>query len=211
MEARKILLGLCLKYNNNWVRIYEAVTNHEELTAEDEARAKNFIGNFVSFLDDNYPERLKQKFRPPFVLYYDGDISLLSRANEFKNNLIFLHGPNSLGIPNDRLVVITEDNKIDICGGLRVWFNCEAMNVDRYGLAAGLCYRVVGTKEYPIDSRSWFLIYTIHNALAMGSEVYMKPTSGLSYNNKLIKEGCHLVDSYADLATYDESQSNLPF
>lgn len=211
MEARLNLLAYCLKYNNDWNRVYAAIQSYEELTVDDEARAKNFTGNFVSFLDDNYPERLKQKFHPPFVLYYDGDISLLNKANEFKNDLIFLHGPNTFNIPTNRLVTITDDNKVDICGGLRVWFNCESTNIDRYGLVVGLCSTIVGTKEYPLNSRSWFLHYTVCNALAIGSEIYMKPTAGSSYNNKLIKEGCHLIDSYSDLVSYDETQSSLPF
>lgn len=203
MEARKILLALCLKYDNDWNRVRTALQNKEELTDEDLARVDSFTGNYITILDENYPDRLKRKFKPPFLLYYDGDISLLNRVGSSKNDLIFLHGPNTLRIPSSRLCVITADNKIDICGGLRVWFNKHNDSVDRYGLAAGLCSTIVGTKIYPVDSKSWFIGYTIYNALQLGDDVYMVATTEPSYNNVLIKQGANLIDCYADLLSGD--------
>lgn len=222
MESREILLAVALKCNNDWNRIYSYLSDNpqhieESLTEEDIARAKNFTGNYVSFLDAEYPERLKQKPKPPFVLYYEGDINLLKRVDEngCKNHLVFLHGPNCFNIPQTDLCVITDDNKIDICGGLKVWFNTDSMSVDRYGLAAGLCYNIVGTKEYNLNSRSWFLGITVANAIYLGANVFLKPTTFPSYNNKLIKEGCFLIDSYSDIRISAQEntsgESNLEF
>lgn len=212
MEAKKIILAYCLKYANDWHRICNAIKNHEELTEADEALVNSFSGNYITMLDSEYPQRLKNKFMPPFVLYYDGDLSLLNLVDKRggKNDLIFLHGPNTLRIPSSRLCTITADNKIDICGGLRVWFNNESDNIDRYGLAAGLCQTIVGTKIYPVDSRSWFLGYTITNGLQMGCDIYMVATTEPSYNNSLIKEGCNIIDCYADIELSDNGD-NLPF
>ena len=212
MEARKILLAFALKYANDWNRIYEAIQNKEDLTEADEANVNSFSGNYITFVDSEYPNRLKRKHKPPFVLYYDGDINLLNKVDEHdgKNDLIFLHGPNTLRIPSSKLCTITADNKIDICGGLRVWFNKESTNVDRYGLAAGLCHNIVGTKIYPDNSHSWFIGVTITNALAMGADVYMVASTEPSYNNRLIKQGCNLIDCYADILSHSPS-SDMPF
>jgi len=202
VDGRTSLLALALKHGNDWNRMYEDIQSHKDIEDVFIEEAKNFTGNFITFLDKEYPSRLKNKYKPPLVLYYDGDISLLKRADENggKNHLIFLHGPNIFNIPGDNLCVLTADNKLSICNDrLRVWFNNESTNIDRYGLAAGICYSIVGTKVYPLNSRSWFLGITVGNALALGADVYMVPTAGPSANNNLIKEGCNLIDCLADL------------
>lgn len=213
MEARKILLALAIRYDNDWNRMYEAIQNKEDLSENDKSLVDSFSGNYITILDVDYPARLKQKYKPPFVLYYDGDLSLLKHVddNGGRNNLIFLHGPNTLRIPNNKLCTITADNKIDICGGLRVWFNKHSDNIDRFGLAAGLCHNIVGTKIYPENSHSWFLAYTITNALNMGANVYMVATTEPSYNNRLIKQGCNLIDCYADILSDNNYHSDMPF
>ena len=79
MEAREILLYWSLKYLGNWDHIYSALQTKEEF---DEKEAKELIkkvkSDFFTFLDEDYPESLKDMYKPPFVLYYHGDISLIS-------------------------------------------------------------------------------------------------------------------------------------
>lgn len=213
MTSRDIILTLALASNNDWNVIYQRLKDKEYPTDEEVNLFLNpFNGNAITILDSEYPNRLKQKTKPPFVLYYDGDLSLLKRVdgNNGKNDLVFLHGPNTLHIPSDKLCVITVDNKIDICGGLRVWFNKESTNVDRYGLAAGLFQNIVGTKIYPDDSHSWFIGVTIRDALDIGGDVYMVASTPPSYNNRLIKQGCHLIDCYADILSHS-LPSDMPF
>lgn len=202
LEARKLLLAYCLKYDNDWNRVYQAVSSREDLSDEDVARADNFTGNYISIIEMDYPRRVKEVCaKPPFVLYYEGDVSLLKLVDKYNscNELIFLHGPNTFDIPNDVLCTITDDNKISIANNLKVWFNKSPMNVSRYFLAAALCNNIVCTKEYPLDTRSWFAGITVHFALDHGGNVLVKPTSSPSYNNKLIKDGAFLIDSHTDL------------
>ena len=212
MEARISILAYALKYANDWNLINSAIQNKEPIEDIFIEEAQHFTGNYITIVDNEYPNRLKQKYKPPFVLYYSGDLSLLRHVddNGGRNNLVFLHGPNTLRIPSNRLCVITCDNKIDICGGLRVWFNCESTNVDRFGLAAGLCQNIVGTKIYQENSHSWFVGITIPNALQMGGSVYMVATTEPSYNNRLIKDRCHLIDCYADIL-FNSPSGDMPF
>ena len=198
MDNRKLLLGYALKYSNNWDKILEAAENHEVLTDADIAAVNSFGGNYVTILDIEYPNRLKQKYKQPFVLYYEGDVSLLSKIDS--GELISLHGPNIFGIPQDKLATISDDNKIDICGGLKIWFNNETGNPDRYGLLAAVCGKLALTKIYDTyNSFSWFLNITIRNALELGVDIYIVPSVRSSYNNVLIKEGANLLDCLRDL------------
>ncbi len=81
MTQREILLYLSLKYSGNWDEIYNNIkTNQNEYDPEEvENYTKKYNGNFITILDEGiYPESLKNMTKPPFVLYYIGDISLIS-------------------------------------------------------------------------------------------------------------------------------------
>lgn len=198
MEQRQLLLGYARKYSNNWDKIFEAIQNKEQLTEADIAAVNSFSGNYVTILDIEYPNRLKQKYKQPFVLYYEGDVSLLSKIDS--GELISLHGPNLFNISQDKLVTISDDYKIDICGQLKIWFNNESVNPDRYGLLAAVCGKLALTKIYDAyNSFSWFLNISIKNALELGADIYVVPSVRRSYNNTLIKEGANLLDCLEDL------------
>ncbi len=65
-------------YKGNWDKIYEAISLMEDF---DEEKAKKLIANpkskVVTIFDDDYPQQLKFIQKPPFVLYYHGDISII--------------------------------------------------------------------------------------------------------------------------------------
>lgn len=198
MTARELLLGYALKHENDWKKIHEAIRNEEKLTDADIERVNSFPGNYITPFDSEYPEIIKQRFEAPFVLYYDGDISLLSKVES--RELISLYGPNLFNIPQDRLVTISADNKIDICGRLRIWFNNETNNPDRHGLLAAVCGKLALTKIYDTENNfSWFQSITLKNALALGVDIYVVPSVRKSYNNSLIKDGANLLDCLEDL------------
>ncbi len=76
--ARELLLFLALRFNGEWDKIYEAILNREPFEFEEEEKqAENLKANYLTILDDNYPAYLKNIYKPPFVLFYYGDISLL--------------------------------------------------------------------------------------------------------------------------------------
>lgn len=79
MEARDLLIALSLKYNGDWTLIYDALSNK---TVQDENELKTYLKKnhykTLTMLDSDYPECLKQVYKPPFVLFYVGDISLLN-------------------------------------------------------------------------------------------------------------------------------------
>ena len=78
MDGRKILLYLSLKYDGDWDKVFNAIIDKENVPLEELSKVENRIkSNYLTIIDDNYPEYLKKTYKPPIVLYYYGDISLL--------------------------------------------------------------------------------------------------------------------------------------
>ena len=80
MTSREYLLYWSLKFQGDWDKIYEAVSQKTEV---DEKELKSVIskytGNYITALDRyDYPDSLLRATKPPFVIYYIGDISLIS-------------------------------------------------------------------------------------------------------------------------------------
>ena len=79
MNSREILLYYSIKYLGDWDKIYQALQLKEELDLNEVEKviSKN-KSKFITILDEEYPSSLKESFKPPFLLFYEGDISLLN-------------------------------------------------------------------------------------------------------------------------------------
>ena len=77
MKANEILVALALKNNGNWEKMFDDVKNKRMNFDEN---VKN-TDKYITMLDDEYPNYLKTIMKPPFVLFYQGDISLLRNDN----------------------------------------------------------------------------------------------------------------------------------
>ncbi len=81
MKVTNLLLGIAYYYDGNWDKIYEAVhTNNNPLPRSN--INDEIIENLKAFTileEDKYPCRLKNVDKPPFAIFYKGDISLLKR------------------------------------------------------------------------------------------------------------------------------------
>lgn len=78
MEIRDILICFSIKYNGDFDRIYKAITKKEEISFEEFEEMKKMNLKVITCLDANYPQSLKNCYKPPLVLFYKGDISLLN-------------------------------------------------------------------------------------------------------------------------------------
>ena len=79
-RGREVLLYLSLLYQGEWEEIYRAIQEKKPLIKEEiEKVVQSFHTPYLTILDEDYPEALKQVYRPPFVLFYYGDKSLLSQ------------------------------------------------------------------------------------------------------------------------------------
>lgn len=86
MTERNLLIYLSLINQGDYDKIYSTLVRREELPSEEiilETLRQN-KAPCITILDEDYPEYLRQKVcKPPMVLYYYGDISLIK--DEEKN------------------------------------------------------------------------------------------------------------------------------
>lgn len=73
MMNRNTLIHLSLRYQGNWGKIHDALLREESVeTTELPVQA-------ITIFDEAYPSSLLRLSEPPWVLFYEGDISLLTR------------------------------------------------------------------------------------------------------------------------------------
>lgn len=96
-----MILALVVKHKGNWSKVYSAIQN-KDYPEEDyvEKVANEYKDKYITILDNEYPEYLKQGYQPPFVLFYEGHINLL-KDNNYKKIAI-----------NDSKKVSTEDTMV---------------------------------------------------------------------------------------------------
>jgi len=82
LSSRQILIALAIKHNGIWQKIYEDIQNKvvENLESYYEQYEKCSF-SAVTIIDSDYPKVYKEIYMPPFVLFYYGDISLLSEPD----------------------------------------------------------------------------------------------------------------------------------
>ncbi len=69
---RNILGSLAVRYEGNWQKIAAAVKRDEQIILP-------VKDTFITIMDREYPECLRELAYPPWVLFYEGDISLLQK------------------------------------------------------------------------------------------------------------------------------------
>jgi len=79
ISARNILIYLNKKHNGNWDRIYSDIQNRANYPDDD--IEINQYHHVTTLVDPDYPTKLKQSFKPPFCLFWEGDLSLLCKDN----------------------------------------------------------------------------------------------------------------------------------
>ena len=90
MEARDVLLILAEKYQGDWEKMYVAIRDKEDVSGIQGQRLLDRLTNkcaatntkYVTLLDEDYPSFLSKTQKPPFVLFYDGDLSLVNQKEE---------------------------------------------------------------------------------------------------------------------------------
>ncbi len=106
MKSREHLIALAVKHQGDWNEIYKALVDKEDLSDEEiESYLKHINSKVLTMLDDDYPDYLKRIiYRPPIVLFYYGDISLIQDP---KKNIAVVgsRDASSIGIKNTTNIV----------------------------------------------------------------------------------------------------------
>lgn len=78
---RKILLYFSLKYEGDFMKIYNAIKAKEKVLPENIKNVESKINcNYITIIDNNYPTCFKNILWSPFVLFYYGDLSLIDQT-----------------------------------------------------------------------------------------------------------------------------------
>ena len=99
MNSEELLAALAVMCNGDWENIMCALKTRSRMKREREESGERWDDEFefgpyldivrhsdykfITILSDKYPPAMKHQYMPPFVLFYYGDISLLS--NVYKN------------------------------------------------------------------------------------------------------------------------------
>lgn len=82
MEGREVILYFALKYDGDWETIYSNIKQKErfdyDLYYEFKEKYKDL--NYVTLLDDEYPKCFKEIYKPPFIIFYKGNLNLLNES-----------------------------------------------------------------------------------------------------------------------------------
>ena len=82
-DGRILLIYLAVKYKGDFEKVLSALIMKDIDVPYEEAMKvfKSLPCQVITYLDYDYPKKLKQVYRPPLVLFYYGDISLLEKQN----------------------------------------------------------------------------------------------------------------------------------
>lgn len=79
MKAHDILVALSVKYEGDFDAMHAAMVRKEDLSDEEIKRLTSSLRcKTTTIVDDDYPQSLRSVPKTPIVLYYYGDISLVS-------------------------------------------------------------------------------------------------------------------------------------
>lgn len=86
IKGRKIIAYLSVIHEGKWDEIVQCIEKKDFPADENEIEkvVSKIKSNYITLLDDNYPETLKRIFKPPLILFYYGDINLL---NDFEHTI----------------------------------------------------------------------------------------------------------------------------
>lgn len=78
LKGRDIIIYLAIKYAGDWNAIYQAI-KQKELVDEAlvQSQLQSIKSSVMTIIDETYPESLKKIYKPPFVLFYYGDLNLI--------------------------------------------------------------------------------------------------------------------------------------
>ena len=105
MTTRELLIAHAIYYKGNWLQIYRVLVTRKYIPDEESARLlANMRCKAITILDPEYPEYLRQMTKPPFVLFYYGDINLISDSNRCLA-VVGTRNPSPKGIDITRKIV----------------------------------------------------------------------------------------------------------
>ena len=175
--GRSLLIYIALKYKGVYSDMLDAVIKRRESPSLEElAHVEDEIKGYkaLTYFDKEYPEYLKKIVGAPLVLFYKGDISLISDENLPRNlAVIGTREPTEYGINATK----------DIVYGV----------VDRFNIVSGLAIGIDGTAhEAAVEAKGKTIA-----VLGSGINNVYPPSNRLLYQ-RIIDSGGLVISEYPD-------------
>jgi len=225
----KVLLYFALKYEGNWEKIYNALDRKEKIRQENLDQVEKQINcAYLTIINPLYPESLKNSYKPPFVLFYRGEIELLVNAykiiglvhtnhlndysmreqlrfiNAFeKEHKTFMMGEHNYGdeVKMTNRIVLTHSMNHQVAHDHELLLS-EAyepnLELDTERMLFGVA-RCIFVSEIKRTDHQFDLLKIM---VGTSGEIFVIPQqngSGNSVNNWLIKQGAKLAENPIDI------------
>lgn len=126
MNIREILIAEAVYYHGNWEEIVNAIRKRELLPIGDVIDINRRLKcKAITIMDEEYPEYLKELYRPPIVLFYYGDIKLIK---DIRKNVAIVgtRKPSETGIGITKEITKGIAKKYNIVSGLALGIDSVA-------------------------------------------------------------------------------------
>lgn len=80
MRMEDVIRYFSFVCGGDWEEIYKSIKERKEITNKGIEKVNKEIGKSITLVDGRYPKSLREKGKPPFVCYYEGDISLIGSS-----------------------------------------------------------------------------------------------------------------------------------
>lgn len=88
-NMKDVLLYFSMKYDGHFDPIYEALRTREDFNQDAFIKLKKDVQyDYVTIIDDKYPDFLKLQNSPPFVIYYQGNLNLIDADLSVKYEIL---------------------------------------------------------------------------------------------------------------------------
>ena len=128
MKAREVLIYLSVKFQGDWDKIYEFISKRKKVDIDDAGPFVESMNiNAVTILDEEYPQQLKRVEKPPFVLFYIGDLSI---AEDYTKIVAVIGSRecSKYGIKHTRSIVKGISEELVVVSGMAIGIDSVAQN-----------------------------------------------------------------------------------
>lgn len=203
ITERFAMLLLTFKYKWNWDKTWDAIPkimdDKMELSDGKElaARVEDYMGthNLVVMNDSNYPSCFVRIEKPPIVIDYEGDLSLLNKDL----NIVGVDDVNTaedlrIGYGLNVVYKTSDGIKIVMADGRKCWISSKSYEsgCSAYGIFAAICKKFLMTKEETLNERCVAYLEEYH------VDIYAKASRQYTWRLWL-REGGKLYEGINDL------------
>ncbi len=188
MNSRELLIAMAMHYNGDVLAVINAINRKEFISEEEvEGHLKNLKSNALTILDPEYPDYLKRLHMPPIVLFYYGDISLISNLN---NNIAVVGSRNASleGKQNIDYIVSNIAKYYNVVSGLALGIDTVAHQAALYSGGKTIAVLANGIEYcYPSANSELYKQIKKHNLVISEYYGYISPEGNhFHQRNRLI-------------------------